>query len=125
MIKILVLLFGLAVGFGAGVYWGVHNPDQAKDLAAEEERRFLEQQKKISEAIKAKLDSLIKRQVTSAEATGSGKSGPAGSGFVSGAPKSGQKAAPAGPDPELVKLRDQEEQQLAELEERLEELGAE
>ena len=58
MIKLIVLLFGLAVGFGGGVYWAHKNPDQAAKLAAEEERKFLEAQLALTEKIKAKIDEL-------------------------------------------------------------------
>ena len=58
MIKIIVLLLGLAIGFGGGVYWAHKNPDQAAKLSAEEERKFLEAQLAITEKIKAKLDEL-------------------------------------------------------------------
>ena len=58
MVKIIVLLLGLAIGFGGGVYWAHKNPDQAAKLSAEEEKRFLEAQLAITEKIKAKLDEL-------------------------------------------------------------------
>ena len=58
MIKIIVLLLGLAVGFGGGVYWAHKNPDQAAKISAEEEERFLKAQLAITEKIKAKLDEL-------------------------------------------------------------------
>ena len=38
MIKMVVLLFGLGIGFGVGVYWGVNHPVEAKRFADEEER---------------------------------------------------------------------------------------
>ena len=58
MVKLIVLLLGLAIGFGGGVYWAHKNPDQAAKLSAEEEKRFLEAQLAITEKIKAKLDEL-------------------------------------------------------------------
>ncbi len=58
MIKIIVLLLGLTVGFGGGVYWAHKNPDQAAKISAEEEERFLKAQLAITEKIKAKLDEL-------------------------------------------------------------------
>ena len=102
MVKIIVLLLGLAIGFGVGVYWGVKNPDQAQKLAAEEERRFLEKQKQLIEKMKSKLDQLASsRTVTGA--TG-GRSG-----LISGA------QAGAAKDPEVDKLKAESDQQLAEL----------
>jgi hypothetical protein len=58
MIKLIVLLVGIAAGFGGGVYWAHKNPDQAATLSAEEEKRFLEAQLAITEKIKAKLEQL-------------------------------------------------------------------
>ena len=105
MIKMIVLLVGLAVGFGGGVYWGVHNPDQAKKLAAEEERRVLEKQKELLQKMKAKLDQLASSRVgTTASPKG------VGSGFLSGAPTAAAKV-----DPEVDKLKAESDQQMAEL----------
>src|SRR5688572_23554307 len=59
MIKLIVLALGLVVGFGAGVYWGVHHPVEAQKLAAEEERRVLEAKKQVAEAFKKRLDGII------------------------------------------------------------------
>ena len=85
MIKIIVLLVGLAIGFGAGVYWGVKNPEQAKTLAAAEERKVLEKQKELLQKMKAKLDQLASSRVgTTAKGVGSG--------FVSGAQTGAAKA---------------------------------
>lgn len=58
MVKLVVLLLGLGIGFGGGVYWAHKNPDQAAKVAAEEERKFLEAQLALTEKIKAKLDEL-------------------------------------------------------------------
>jgi len=77
MIKLIVLLVGIAVGFGGGVYWAHKNPDQAAKFSAEEERRFLEAQLAITEKIKAKLDELT--------ASASGKTPGGASGFLSSA----------------------------------------
>ena len=51
-----MLILGLAVGFGGGIYWAHKNPEQAAKISAEEERRFLEAQLAITEKIQAKLD---------------------------------------------------------------------
>ena len=40
MFKMIFLLLGLAVGFGGGVYWAHHNPDEAAKLAAAEEKKL-------------------------------------------------------------------------------------
>ena len=105
MIKMIVLLVGLAIGFGVGVYWGVHNPEQAKKFAAEEERRVLEKQKELLQKMKAKLDQLASSRVgTTAAPKG------VGSGFLSGAQAGGAK-----PDPEVDKLKAESDEQMAEL----------
>ena len=99
--KVIALLLGLAIGFGAGVWWGVRNPAKAESLAAEEERRVLEAKIAITQAVKEKLDRIIASQ----KAT----SAPAGRGFVAGA----SRAAPL--DPELLSLRDQQQRELEDL----------
>lgn len=99
--KLILMLIALAIGFGGGVYWGVHHPVEAQKFAAEEERRFLEAQMSLTKATKEKLDQLIAAKT---------RSTPAGSNsFVSS----------AGPDPELVNLRDKTDQQMQELQQHL------
>lgn len=58
MIRLVLLLIALAVGFGGGVYWAHKNPDAAAKLAAEEEKRFLEAQLALNKKIQEKLASL-------------------------------------------------------------------
>ena len=105
MIKMIVLLVGLAVGFGAGVYWGVKNPEQAQKLAAEEERRVLEKQKELLAKMKAKLDQLASSRTGTSTALPTGRSG-----FVAGA----QSAAPKA-DPEVDRLKAESDEQMKEL----------
>jgi uncharacterized protein HemX len=113
VIKVIVLLVGLAIGFGAGVWWGVKNPEQAQKLAAEEERRVLEKQKELLAKMKAKLDQLA----SSRTGTSSGTSGATGRGFVSGA----QSAAPK--DPEVDRLKAESDEQMKELDKLLVKTG--
>src|SRR5947209_6676766 len=110
--KLIVLLFGLAAGFGGGVWWGVHHPDQAANLSAEEERRFIELQIKTSEAVKAKLDGMAAKK---AQASTGGAKGFV-SGFVSGNP------GPAVSDAEIDNLRKDQDAQLQQLHQRLDQL---
>jgi hypothetical protein len=106
--KLIFLIVGAALGFGTGVWWGVHHPTQAAQLSTEEERRFVELQIKTTEAIKHKLDQVANRQ--------SGSSSTPGSGFLGSSPR------PSAPDPEINSLRDQQDQQLQQLRQRLQQL---
>ena len=74
MFKLIVLVLGLAIGFGVGVWWGQKNPQQAAQLSAEEEKRFVQAQLAMNQKIKDKLDQLQNKS--------SGKT--PGSGFVAG-----------------------------------------
>jgi len=106
MIKIIVLLLGLAVGFGGGVWYGVNHPEQAKKIADDEERRVLEKQKELLAKLKTKLDQLASSRTgtttTSIKAPGVG--------FVGGA----AGGAPA-KDPEVDSLKAESDKQMAEL----------
>lgn len=110
MIRAVLMLVALAVGFGGGVYWAHHNPEAAAKLSAEEEKRFLEAQLAITQKIKAKLEQL------SSEAAAA--KAPAGAtGFISG------KQAAAAVTPQDVKeLHSQTDAQEAMLRQRLEKL---
>jgi hypothetical protein len=99
MIKLVILLIALAVGFGGGVYWAHHNPDAAAKIAAEEEKRFIEAQLALNKKLKEKLASLDSK--TSAKGGASG--------FLS----SGQSAAAAQEDVKELKAEtDKQEQEL-------------
>jgi hypothetical protein len=101
VIKIIVLLLGLAVGFGGGVWYGVNHPEQGKKIADEEERRVLEKQKELVARLKTKLDQLASSRTTAGAKT-------PGTGFVSGAPG-------ATKDQEVDKLDAEADKQMAEL----------
>ena len=102
MIKIIVLLLGLAVGFGGGVWYGVRHPEEGKKIADEEERRVLEKQKDLLAKLKTKLDQLASSHTGT---TTFGAKSP-GVGFVPGA---------AAKDPEVDSLKAESDKQLAEL----------
>ena len=104
MIKIVVLLFGLGIGFGVGVYWGVNHPVEAKRFADEEERRVLEKQKNLLAKLKSKLDQLANGHPATASTAK-----PVGSGFVSGGSTGAAK------DPEVDNLKVESDQQMKEL----------
>jgi len=108
VIKMVVLLFGLGIGFGVGVYWGVNHPVEAKRFADEEERRVLEKQKQLLAKIRSKLDQLANGG-TSAAPTGATTGTTGGrSGFIGSTP-------PAKADPEIDRLRTESDQQMNEL----------
>lgn len=107
MFKLIVLILGLVIGFGGGVWWGHKNPDQAAKLAAEEERRFLEAQLALTEKIQAKLEQLSSN--VSAK--------PSGASSFFGSGQSGSGAAVAS---EVKELRDESEHAADELRKRLE-----
>jgi hypothetical protein len=108
MFKILFLLVGVAVGFGGGVWWANKNPDQAAQLSAAEEKKFLEAQLQITQKIQAKLDQLQGKASTPAPKGASGFLG------------SGQAPAVSAADVSDVKSDTQKQQ--AELEEHLKKL---
>ena len=109
--KTLFLLFGLALGFGGGVWWGVHHPSQAATLSAEEERQFMQMQIKATQAVKDKLNQIAAKQ------TSTGGGSPFGSGFVSGG------AHASAPDPEIASLAAEQDRQLQDLQAHLSKLS--
>jgi len=70
MLKLITLVLGLVIGFGGGVWWGQKNPQQAAQLSAEEERRFVQAQLAMNQKIKDKLTQLQSK--TSSSTPGSG-----------------------------------------------------
>jgi hypothetical protein len=106
MIRAVLMLVMLIVGFGGGIYFGQRFPNTAAKISDEEEKRFLEAQLAITQKIKAKLE-----QLSAAETKP-----PAGSGFISS-----KQAAAATPE-DVKQLRLETESQEAMLRKRLEEL---
>src|SRR5687767_3692827 len=106
MIRAVLMLVMLLVGFGGGIYFGQKFPNTAAKISAEEEKRFLQAQLAITQKIKAKLE-----QLAAAEAKA-----PAGSGFISS-----KQAAAATPE-DVKQLRLETESQEAMLRKRLDEL---
>ena len=107
--KLLFLIAGLALGFGGGVYWGVHHPVEAAQLAQREEEEVLKLKVQAMEKIKQTLDRIIAEQKDGDTTTGTVPR----TGFVSG------RTGPAKVDPELLKLREEQEQQLQQLKQQL------
>ena len=107
MIKAVLILIALGVGFGGGVYFAHHNPEAAAKLSAEEEKKFLEAQLAITQKIKAKLE-----QLSAAETA----KPPTGSGFIS------SKQAAAATPQDVKELRSENDAQEAMLRQRLEKL---
>lgn len=108
--KLIVLIVGLALGFGLGVYWGVHHPTDAAGLAKKEEEWYLKGKVEATQAVKDKLDQVLSRQ-PAAPAT------PA-AGFLGGSPAPGGNATDA-----LRQLRDEQQQQLRGMQTQLNGMG--
>jgi hypothetical protein len=106
MFKMIFLIAGLAIGFGGGIYWGHQHPDQAAQISAAEEKKFLEYQLQISQKIQAKLDQL----------QGKASAPKGASGFLG----SGQAPAVTASDVNDVKAENQRQQE--ELQKRLAQL---
>lgn len=109
MLKLIAFFLGVAVGLSGGIYWSVHNPSQANTVAAAEERKFIELQLQASQAIKQKLDQMASKQQQSSGGT-------PGSGFLS------SHSAPAVSPGEIDSVRDQQDQQIRQLQARLSQL---
>ena len=109
MVKAVIMLIVLAVGFGGGIYFGQKFPNTAAKLSEQEEKKFLEAQLAITQKIKAKLE-----QLSAAE---NAAKPPGGSGFIS----SKQAAAAATPQ-DVKELRQENDAQEAMLRQRLEKL---
>lgn len=111
MFKLIAFFLGVAVGLGGGIYWSVHHPAQANTVAATEERKFIELQLQASQAIKQKLDQLANKQQQQQSSGG----GP-GSGFLSA------RSAPVVTPGEISSVRDQQDEQIRRLQQRLNQL---
>ncbi len=114
MIKLLFLIVGLAVGFGGGVYWAVQNPEKAGPLAERQREEVLKLKVQALEKIQQTLDRIIEKQKASATTGG----GTPGSSFVSGRTGGGTAKV----DPELLKLRNEQERQLERLKQKLQQV---
>jgi hypothetical protein len=107
MFKMIFLILGLLVGFGGGVYWAHHNPDQAAQLSAAEEKKFLEYQLALTQKIQAKLEQLSNK--TAAKPAGA-------SGFL------GAGQAPAVSQSDVNDVKAEAQKQQDELQKRLAQL---
>ena len=109
--KMLILLVGLILGFGGGVYWGVKHPAHAADLAKKEEEWFLKGKAEATRLITQKLDHVLAQTPAKTEPTPR-------AGFVADSGSSGN--APA--TDALRKIRDEQKQQLMAIEHQLEQV---
>jgi hypothetical protein len=107
MIRAVIMLIVLAVGFGGGIYFGQKFPNTAAKFSDEEQKKFLEAQLAITQKIKAKLE-----QLSAAE----NAKPPTGSGFIS------SKQAAAATPQDVKELRSETDAQEAMLRQRLEKL---
>jgi hypothetical protein len=103
MFKLIVLVLGLAIGFGGGVWYAAKHPEWAQDFAAKEQQKFLETQLKIAKATKAKLDEMASRDPA--------KSPAGASSFVGGGAKK--------PDADIARLSQEQDAQIVDLEKQL------
>ncbi len=110
--KILILLVGLILGFGGGVYWGVKNPSQASDLAKKEEEWFLKGKAEATRYITQKLDQALAQAPAKTDGTPR-------TGFVAESTANGSNGAAA---EALRKIRDEQRQQLMAIEHQLEQV---
>ncbi len=55
MIKLIILVIALGIGFGGGVWWATKNPDAASQLSNAEQKQVLQAQVALLEKFKAKL----------------------------------------------------------------------
>src|SRR3954454_4150032 len=107
--KMIILIVGLVLGFGIGVYWGHHNQEAAGNLAAKEEEWVLKGKMEATQAIKEKLDRVLAKE----------SSPPApGAGFVGGSAVGGSGSGSTQADA-LKQLRDEQDQQLKSIQGRL------
>ena len=111
--KILILLVGLILGFGGGVYWGVKHPTHAADLAQKEEEWFLKGKMEATRLITQKLDQALAQAPAKTDTTPR-------TGFVaeSGSTSGNNPAATEA----LRKIRDEQRQQLMAIEHQLEQV---
>ncbi len=110
--KMLILLVGLVLGFGGGVYWGVKHPAHAADLAKKEEEWFLKGKAEATRLITQKLDQVLAQTPAKTDTTPR-------TGFVADAGSSNNAPATA---EALRKIRDEQKQQLMAIEHQLEQV---
>jgi len=107
--KMIILMVGLVLGFGIGVYWGHHNQEAAGNLAAKEEEWVLKGKMEATQAIKEKLDRVLAKESTPAAP---------GAGFVGGSAVGGGGSG-SNQTNDLKQLRDEQDQQLKSIQGRL------
>jgi hypothetical protein len=57
MFKLIILVAGLAIGFSAGLWYGVHHPSEAANLSAAEEQQVMQQ----TQAMRDKIHQLMSK----------------------------------------------------------------
>jgi hypothetical protein len=85
LMKLIVLILGLVIGAGGGIWYGAQHPEWAKDFAAKEEEWVRQGKEQAFKAVKEKLDSLAS----------SGASTPAGGRTFAGSTSTGSSGADA------------------------------
>lgn len=100
MFKLITLVLGMGIGFGGGVWWGVHHPNEAANLSAQEEQEVLEQ----TQAMKDKIAKLMAKHPVSGISL---PAGVPGSGLLGGNASAGGAV-----DPDLQELDQKAQKQI-------------
>jgi hypothetical protein len=102
--KLIMLILGAALGFGGGVWYGVHHPKEAADLAAKQEEWINQGKMQATQAVKERLDKILDKQKTAPAA---------GLSFTGGSSLLGSSGGTAAD--ELKQLRDEQDKNLKEM----------
>lgn len=105
MFKLIVLVVGLAVGFGGGIYYSINNPKEAADLNVKQQEWLKKGQEQALTKLKEVLAEKVKTADTSAAPGKSFASGFAGGGGSAKSEADTLKSIQATVDDQLSKLK--------------------
>ena len=72
--KLIALILGLILGFGAGIWYGVNRPKEAADLAVKQDEWIRKGKEEALKQVKAKLDGMLTQQPSGPSAPGFARS---------------------------------------------------